>query len=156
MKMYHLSDNSVLDNFILAKELMKIAGISSNAFRYWRGCIAGKYDKSRIVYLHKHFIHKKYQHLIPKCTPLNGLIQSAPFCKYTNLPSSHLTKSNNSLLYNLFEIKFIEGVKFVNLKAFLDKFELDYSYTIYIEKCKYFAPLEKKIQLTKTLCLGFY
>ncbi len=156
MKMYHLSDNSVLDNFILAKELMKIAGISSNAFRYWRGCIAGKYDKSRIVYLHKHFIHKKYQHLIPKCTPLNGLIQSAPFCKYTNLPSSHLTKSNNSLLYNLFEIKFIEGVKFVNLKAFLDKFGLDYSYTIYIEKCKYFAPLEKKIQLTKTLCLGFY
>ena len=156
MKMYHLSDNSVLDNFILAKELMKIGGISPNAFRYWKGCIAGKYDKSRIVYLHKHFIHKKYRHLIPKCTPLNGLIQSAPFCKYTNLPPSHLIKSNNSSLYNLFEIKFIEGVKFINLKAFLDKFELDYSYTIYIEKCKYFAPLEKKIQLTKSLCLGYY
>lgn len=156
MKMYYLSDNSILDNYILAKELMKFAKISSNTFRYWKECISARYDKSRIVYLHKRFIHKKYRHLIPKCTPLDGLIQSAPFCRYTNLPSSHLTKSNNSNLYKAFDIKSIEGVKFINLKSFLDKFGLDYSYTIYIEKCKYFAPLEKKIQLTKTLCLGYY
>jgi len=154
--MYHLSDNSVLDNFVLAKELMKLAGISPNAFRYWKGCVASKYDKSRVVYLQKHYIHKKYQNLISKCTPLDGLIQSAPFCRWTNLPSSHLTKSNHSTIYNLFEIHFIDGIKFINLKAFLDKFELDYSYTIYIEKCKYFAPLEKKIHLSKNLCLGYY
>lgn len=156
MKMYHLSDNSVLDNFILAKELMRLANISPNAFRYWKECISAKYDKSRIVYIHKDFIHKKYHHLIPECTPLDGLIQSAPFCRYTNLPSSHLTKSNNSTLYKLFDIKMVEGVKFINMKSFLDKFKLDYSYTIYIEKCKYFAPLEKKIQLSKSLCLGYY
>ncbi len=156
MNIHYLSDNRTLDEYILAKELMRLAKISPNAYRYWKNSIVSKYDKSRVLYLHKNYIHKKYEHLIPKCTPLDGLIQSTPFCRWTNLPSSHLTKSNNSGIYKLLGIRFIEGIKFIDLKSFLDKFGLDYSYTIYIEKCKYFAPLEKKIQLTKSLCLGYY
>jgi hypothetical protein len=154
--MHQLSINATLDNYILAKELMKIANLSPNAFRYWKDCIAARYDKSRIVYIHKKYIHKKYKNLANKCTNLDGCIQSAPFCRYTNLPSSHLTKSNNSALYELLDIKTVEGVKFVNLNSFLDKFNLNNSFTIYIEKCRYFAPLEKKIKLTKSLCLGYY
>ncbi len=156
MKMYQLSDNATLDNYILAKELMKLAGISSNAFRYWKDCIATKYYKSRIVYIHKKYIHKKYINLLKECTSLDGYIQSAPFCRYTNLSSSHLTKNNNSSIYKLFDIQVIERVKFINLKKFLEKYKLNSSYTIYIEKCRYFAPLEKKIKLTKNLCLGYY
>ncbi len=154
--MYHLSTNATLDNYILSKELMKLANISPNAFRYWKNCIAAKYDKSRVVYIHKKYILNKYKNLIDKCTNLDGYIQSVPFCRYTNLPSSHLTQSNHSALYGLFDIKIVEGVKFVNLKSFLKELGLDTSYTIYIEKCRYFAPLEKKIKLTKTLCLGYY
>ena len=156
MNMYRLSDNSTLDNYILAKELMNLAGISPNAFRYWKECVATKYYKSRVVYIHKKYIHKKYVHLAKECHCLDGLIQAASFCRYTNLSSSHLTKSNNSPIYNLFNIETIENIKFVNLKKFLQKFQLNNSYTIYIEKCKYFAPLEKKIRLTQNLCLGYY
>lgn len=154
--MHQLSINATLDNYVLAKELMELANLSPNAFRYWKDCIAAKYDKSRIVYIHRKYIHRKYKDLVQKCTNLDGYIQSAPFCRYTNLPSSHLTKSNKSTLYELLGIKTIEGVKFVNLKSFLEKFNLDNSSIIYIEKCRYFAPLEKKIKLTKTLCLGYY
>ncbi len=156
MQMFQLSDNTTLDNYILAKELMRLAGISPNAFRYWRDCIATKYYKSRVVYIHKKFVHKRYKSLIEKCSDLEGYIQSAPFCRYTNLPPSHLIKSNNSEIYKLLNIKIVEGVKFVNTKKFLSTFGLDMSYTIYIEKCRYFAPLEKKIKLTKNLCLGYY
>ncbi len=156
MQMFQLSDNTTLDNYILAKELMKLAAISPNAFRYWKDCIAVKYYKSRVVFIHKDFIHKKYNYLVEKCTNLEGYIQSSSFCRYTNLPMSHLTKSNHSKIYQLLDIKVVEGIKFINLKFFLSNYELDYSHTIYIEKCKYFAPLEKKIKLTKNLCLGYY
>jgi len=154
--MFQLSDNTTLDNYVLAKELMRLANISPNAYRYWRDCIATKYYKSRVVFLHKRYIHKKYQNLIDHCTDLSGYIQSAPFCRYTNLPHSHLTKSNNSKIYDLLNIKVVEGIKFVDLKKLLSLFDLDKSRTIYIEKCKYFAPLEKKIKLTDSLCLGYY
>ncbi len=156
MKMYQISDNTTLDNYVLSKELMKLAGISSNAFRYWKDCIATKYYKSRVIFIHKKFIHKKYEHLIDKCTNLKGYTQSSSFCRYTNLSPSHLTKSNQSKIYNILDIKTIDDIKFVNLKKFLSDHNLDYSHTIYIEKCRYFAPLEKKIKLTKNLCLGYY
>ncbi len=156
MQMFQLSDNTTLDNYILSKELMRLAGISPNAFRYWKDCIAIKYYKSRVVFLHKKYIHKKYIHLLQYCTNLEGYIQSAPFCRYTNLPHSHLTKSNNSKIYDLLNIKVVDGIKFVNLKKFLSSCGLDDNCTIYIEKCRYFAPLEKKIKLTNSLCLGYY
>ena len=46
----------------------------------------------------------------------------------------------------------------VNLKKFYDDLGLDYDLQIYIEKCKFFSPtpLEKRIRLTDTLCLGYY
>ncbi len=156
MKMYQISDSTVLDNYVLAKELMRLANISTNGFRYWKECIAVKYYKSRVVYIHKEFVHPKYKHLVANCTKLDGLVQSAPFCRYTNLSSSHLTLSNRSNLLSVLEVKFVDGVKFVNLKKLLDRYGLTQENTIYIEKCKYFAPLEKKIPLTKSLCLGYY
>jgi len=156
MDIYQISDNFTLDNYILAKELMHLANLSPNAFRYWKKCIGVKYYKSRVVFLHKKYIHKKYINLIDKCSSLEGLIQSSAFCRCTNLPSSHLTKSNHSKIYDILNIEVIEGIKFINFKKFLAQYNLDCTYTIYIEKCKYFAPLEKKIKLTKKLCLGYY
>ena len=156
MQMVMLSNNAMLDDFVLAKEMMKLANISPNAFRYWNRCIAAKYEAGRAVFLHKKFIQKKYLHLVEKCTPLNGYVQSQAFCRYTTLAPSHLVKSNRANLYDILEIKIVEDIKFINLKKFYDDLGLDSSSVIYIEKCKYFAPLEKKIKLTKELCLGYY
>jgi hypothetical protein len=146
----------MLDDYIIAKELMAYANISQGAYKFWNDVQMVVYDNSKTVFLHKKTIHKKYMHLVEKCHSLNGLIQASAFCALTNLPSSHLTKSNNSKIYNLLEIVTICNVKFVNIQKFYDDFNLTNFNTIYIEKCKYFAPLEKKIQLTSNLCLGYY
>lgn len=158
MLMLTLPSNCFLDSYILNAEFAKKAGISSNAYRYWRDIIAAKFEGSRTVFLKVQHIPKKYEHIANECTKLNGLVLSSAFCSFTGLASSHLIKSNGSNLYDKFQIFTICGIKFVNLQKFYDDLGLSYTYNIYIEKCCFFspAPLEKKIKLTSTMCVGYY
>jgi hypothetical protein len=153
-----LAPNEFLNDYVLGCEFAKKAGISSNAYLFWKGIISAKFENSRIVFLHKKSILTKYTQIANECSDLSGLILTSAFCSFTTLASSHLIKSNGSKLYPFFELKEICGIKFINLKKFYDDFGLDYSLRIYIEKCKFFspAPFEKCIKLTDTLCLGYY
>ena len=158
MIMHKISHNTTLDGYILGSEFAKFASISSNAYRYWKDVKATKYDESRVVYLKEDSIPNKYKDFVKMCTNLDGFVQAQAFCKYTGLASSHLTKSNNSGIYNILIILQLGAAKFVNLKSFYDDLGLDYSYHIYIEKCRYFGPypLEKKIKLCSGMCVGYY
>ena len=153
-----LTHNQWLDGYILSKELALKAGISSNAYRYWNGVEAAKFDDARVVFLRKNTILPKYKELAATCTDLSGMVQSGEFCKYTGLAPSHLIEHNHSCIYKMLEIIDVCDVKLVNLKKFYDDLGLDYHYKIYIEKCKYFgpSPFEKKIQLSNGICVGYY
>lgn len=158
MTMSVLPHNQWLNHYVLNKELSLLAGISSNAYRYWNSAEAAKFDDARVVFLRKESILPKYQALISQCTDLSGMVQSQAFCKYTGLAPSHLVEHNHSCIYKVLEIIDVCDVKFVNLKKFYDDLDLAYHYQIYIEKCKYFAPspLEKKINLSNGICVGYY
>ncbi len=158
MHMSILTHNHWLDHYVLNKELSLLAGISSNAYRYWKGVEAAKFDDARVVFLRKESILPKYKALIKECTDLSGMVQSGAFCKYTGLAPSHLIEHNHSCIYKALEIIDVCDIKFVNLKKFYDDLGLDYHYHIYIEKCKYFgpSPLEKKIELSSGICVGYY
>ena len=159
MKMQNiLAPNEFLDDYVLGAELAKNAGISSNAYLFWKNVISAKFENSRIVFLRKNSIPIKFQNIIKTCTPLNGLIPTGVFCSFTSLAPSHLVAKNGSNIYELFKFHEICGIKFIDLKKFYDDFNLSYSYRIYIEKCKFFspAPFEKRIKLTETMCLGYY
>jgi len=153
-----LAPNEFLDDYVLGAELAKNAGISSNAYLFWKNIISAKFENSRIVFLRKNSIPAKFKEAISACTSLNGLIPTGVFCSFTSLAPSHLVTKNNSKLYALFDLSEICGIKFINLKKFYDDFNLNYGYRIYIEKCKFFspAPFEKRIKLTETMCLGYY
>lgn len=153
-----LAPNEFLDNYILSCELAQKAGISSNAYLFWKGVISAKFESSRVVFLHKKSIPKKFEELAMSCTPLDGLVLTSAFCSFAALAPSHLIKSNGSKFYELVQLIEICGVKFINLKKFYDDLGLDYDLRIYIEKCKFFSPtpFEKRIKLTQTLCLGYY
>ncbi|OSQ23618.1 cysteine permease [Campylobacter concisus] len=153
-----LAPNEFLDDYVLGAELAKNAGISSNAYLFWKNVISAKFENSRIVFLRKNSIPVKFQNIIKACTPLNGLIPTGVFCSFTSLAPSHLVAKNGSKIYELFKFYEICGIKFIDLKKFYDDFNLSYSYRIYIEKCKFFspAPFEKRIKLTETMCLGYY
>jgi len=153
-----LSNNQFLDDYILNKELCEVLNISSNAYRFWKNVRAAKYDGCRAVFLDKKTIIEKHSKMASTCKDLTGLVQSQAFCSYTGIAPSHLIEKNNSALYKKLEITNIYGIKFVNLKKFYDDLGIDYSYSIYVEKCKYFgpSPLEKKIKLSEEMCLGYY
>jgi hypothetical protein len=158
MKMEILSNNQFLDNYVLNREFCELSGISSNAYRFWKDVKAAKYDGSRVVFLDKRTTLLKYEKIISTCKDLSGFVQSQAFCKYSGIAPSHLIKKNNSILYKKLEIVDLYGIKLVNLKKFYDDLGLDYSYNIYVEKCKFFgpSPLEKKIRLSSEMCLGYY
>ncbi len=158
MNMSIPTHNHWLNNYAFNKELSLLAGISSNAYRYWKGVEAAKFDDARVVFLRKESILPKYKALTKDCTDLTGMVQSGAFCKYTGLAPSHLIEHNHSCIYKALHIIDVCDVKFVNLKKFYDDLGLDYHYHIYIEKCKYFgpSPFEKKINLSNGICVGYY
>ena len=153
-----LAPNEFLDDYVLGAQLAKNAGISSNAYLFWKNAISAKFENSRIVFLHKKCIPARFREAAARCSNLAGLVLTSAFCSFTTLAPSHLVAKNGSKLYPLFDLREICGIKFINLKKFYDDFGLDYDYRIYIEKCSFFspAPLEKRIKLTETMCLGYY
>lgn len=158
MIMDKISYNTTLDDYILNSQLATLANISSNAYRFWKNVKSVKYDESRIVYLKKSTIPARYDDYVAKCTNLDGFVQTQAFCKFTGLAPSHLTRSNKSKIYDIFNILKIGSVKLVNLDDFYDYLGLDKNLHIYIEKCKYFGPfpLERKIKLGGGMCVGYY
>lgn len=153
-----LSSNHFLDNFVLNAQLSKIAGISGNAYKYWNNSVSARFEGGRSVFLQKSTLPTKYHHALNQCTPLTGSVPAQAFCTFTGCASSHLTQSNGSKLYEKLRIYSVCGVKFVDLQRFYDDLKLPYHLQIYIEKCHFFAPspLEKKMKLTDTLCVGYY
>lgn len=153
-----LPNNQTLENYILNKELFTLADISQNAYKFWKNIKYAQYPNSRIVFLDKNTIAKKYENLIPKCSNLSGLVLASAFCSMSNLAPSHLNPNNNSNLLNVIKLVDIAGIKFIDLNDFFTKLKIPLNSHIYIEKCCYFAPepFEKKIKLTNTLCLGYY
>lgn len=158
MLRHTLAPNQFLNDYVLNCEICTLANISQNAYKFWKGVICANYTDSRTVFLYKKSIPLKYQNLIKSCSNLDGFVIASAFCSFTGLAMSHLTKSNKSNLYDKLQIKQIGKFKFVNLKKLYDDMDLPYSTRIYIEKCKYFSPtpLEKRIKLTASLCLGYY
>lgn len=153
-----LAPNQFLDDYVSNYEFAALCGVSQNAYKFWKSVICATYSGSRAIFLLKKSLPKKYAANIPKCANLSGFVLAGAFCDFTGLASSHLTRSNGSNLYDKLEIKQIGKLKFVNLRKLYDDYDLPYDTRIYIEKCKYFSPtpLEKRIKLTASLCLGYY
>ncbi|QOR01331.1 cysteine permease [Campylobacter sp. 2014D-0216] len=153
-----LPPNQFLDDYVLNVQLHQLAGISKNAYKFWKNAQVARYQGTRVVFLHKKSILKKHQHLVKECEDLSGFVLASAFCSFTTLAPSHLVEKNHSQIYKILDIKEVCGVKFVNLKAFYDFLKLDYTCNIYIEKCHFFSPtpLEKRIKITESMCVGYY
>lgn len=151
-----LGDNVPLDHYVAAAELMALAGLSPNAFRYWKNLSSARYEGSRTLFLRKSTVPEKYRELLGRTTDLSGCVLSGAFCRFTGLSPSLLVTSNKSAFKQVVALRRVGRTKLVDLRAFYDRLGLRYDYYIYIDKCCHFSPLEKKIPLTKTLCVGYY
>ena len=75
-----LAPNEFLDDYVLGAQLAKNAGISSNAYLFWKNAISAKFENSRIVFLRKKSVPEKFASALQACTPLDGLTPTGVFC----------------------------------------------------------------------------
>jgi len=107
---------STLNSFWLWREVSSKLGVSNPAYKYWKNTPNIKLN-NKYIFIQKETLPLKYEHIEPSLTDLSGHLP----IKYASdrlHVSEHLFSSEKMKLYKEFEYKYVEDVKFVNIKKF--------------------------------------
>ena len=107
---------STLNSFWLWREISSKLGVSNPAYKYWTNTPSLKLN-NKYVFLKKETLPQKHMHIEEILTDLSGHLP----IKYASdqlHASEHLFSSDKMKLHREFEYKFVEDVKFVNIKKF--------------------------------------
>jgi hypothetical protein len=105
-----------LNSFWLYREIYRKLGISNPAYKYWRDAKTLKLN-NKYLFIQKQTIPPKYSYIEEVLTDLSGYLPTryASDKLHTN---EHLFLSQKMRLHKEFEYKFVEDIKFVNIKKF--------------------------------------
>ena len=107
---------NTLNTFWLWREISRKLGVSNPAYKYWKNTQSLKLN-NKYIFLGKDTLPQKHEHIELKLTDLSGHLP----IKYASdrlHVSEHLFSSDKMKLHKEFEYKFVEDVKFVNIKKF--------------------------------------
>lgn len=106
---------SILDQHWLWKEVYTKLSLSSPAYAYWN---ESRHIKlGRYVFLEKNTLPSRYAHIEEDLTDLSGYLPTQYAAAQLGI-DSHIFGYKKMRLYNRFEYKFVNDIKFVNLKRF--------------------------------------
>jgi len=107
---------NTLNSFWLWKEVYAKLGISNPTYKYWKNTPNLKLN-NKYVFIQKDRLPKKHEYIQEILTDLSGYlpIRYASDQLHTN---EHLFITDKMKLHSEFEYKFVEDVKFVNIKKF--------------------------------------
>ncbi len=105
-----------LNNYWLWKEISAKLGVSNPAYRYWRDVRDLKLN-NKYVFLQKETLPEKYSFVEETLTDLSGYLPTRYASDALHIDSRIFTYDRMKL-YGSFEYKFVEDVKFVNLRRF--------------------------------------
>ena len=106
---------SILDKHWLWKEMCTKLSLSSPAYSYWNESRHIKLN--RYVFIEKNTLPAKYAHIQEDLTDLTGYLPTQYAATQLGI-DSHIFGYKKMKLYNQFEYKFVNDIKFVNLKRF--------------------------------------
>lgn len=106
-----------LNSYWLYKEVYKKLGISNPAYKYWQNTPNIKLN-NKYLFVQKNTLPQKYNHIEEKLTDLSGYLPIRYAADQLHV-NEHLFTSDKMCFYREFEYKFVEDVKFVNIKKFL-------------------------------------
>ena len=107
---------NTLNSFWLWKEVSSKLGVSNPAYKYWRDTQNMKLN-NKYVFVKKETLPKKHEHVESILTDLSGHLP-IKFASDQLHVSEHLFSYDKMKLHREFEYKFVEDVKFVNIKKF--------------------------------------
>ena len=112
--MTHLPNT--LNSFWLWREVSSKLGISNPAYKYWKNTPNIKLN-NKYIFIQKEKLPEKYTYIEPQLTDLSGYLP-IKFASDQLHVNEHIFSYEKMKLYSEFEYKFVEDVKFVNIKKF--------------------------------------
>ena len=112
--MSHLPNT--LNSFWLWREVSSKLGVSNPAYKYWKDTPNLKLN-NKYVFIQKETLPEKYEYIEPILTDLSGHLP----IKYASdrlHVNEHIFSYEKMKLYKEFEYKYVQDVKFVNIKKF--------------------------------------
>lgn len=107
---------STLNSFWLWREVSSKLGVSNPAYKYWKNTPNMKLN-NKYVFIQKERLPEKHLHIEEILTDLSGHLP-IKFASDQLHVNEHLFSSDKMKLHKEFEYKFVEDVKFVNIKKF--------------------------------------
>lgn len=105
-----------LNSFWLWREISSKLGVSNPAYRYWKDTPNIKLN-NKYVFLKKDTLPPKHLHVQESLTDLSGHLPIKYASDQLHV-NEHLFSCNKMRLHREFEYKFVEDIKFVNIKKF--------------------------------------
>ena len=107
---------NTLNSFWLWKEVSSKLGVSNPAYKYWTNTQNMKLN-NKYVFVKKATLPKKHEHVESVLTDLSGHLP-IKFASDQLHVNEHVFSYEKMRLHREFEYKFVEDVKFVNIKKF--------------------------------------
>ena len=107
---------STLNSFWLWREISSKLGVSNPAYKYWKNTPNMKLN-NKYIFIQKETLPLKHLHIEEILTDLSGHLP-IKFASDQLHVNEHLFSSDKMKLHKEFEYKFVEDVKFVNIKKF--------------------------------------
>lgn len=105
-----------LNNYWLWKEIRTKLGVSNPAYRYWNRARDLKLN-NKYIFLQKETLPEKYRYVETQLTDLSGYLPIRYASDALHI-DHHIFTFDKMKLYGSFEYKYIEAIKFVNIKRF--------------------------------------
>ncbi|SFV52206.1 hypothetical protein MNB_SM-7-1226 [hydrothermal vent metagenome] len=105
-----------LDNYWLWKEVRNRLGVSNPLYKYWRDTPHIKLN-NKYLFVKKHTLPQKYAYVEEILTDLSGYLPTKYAADSLHV-DEHIFRYDKMRLYREFEYKYVEDIKFVNIKKF--------------------------------------
>ena len=107
---------STLNSFWLWREVSSKLGVSNPAYKYWKNTPNMKLN-NKYIFIQKETLPPKHLHIEEILTDLSGHLP-IKFASDQLHVNEHIFSYEKMKLFKEFEYKFVEDVKFVNIKKF--------------------------------------
>ncbi len=105
-----------LDNYWLWKEVRERLGVSNPLYKYWRDTPHIKLN-NKYVFIRKNRLPSKYGYIEEILTDLSGYLPTKYAADALHM-DEHIFRYDKMRLHKEFEYKYVEDVKFVNIRKF--------------------------------------
>jgi hypothetical protein len=110
------SFSNILNSYWLWREISSKLNLSNPVYKYWKDTPHIKLN-NKYVFIKKNTLPEKYRYIEQELTDLSGYMPVRYAADQLNI-NSHVFTYEKMRLYSNFEYKYVNDVKFVNIRRF--------------------------------------